>query len=146
MEDLKQEVKIENFSKPVSGEEIMKILEQMKNSICKIYKNDEFKGIGFFCSIPYENKSIKVMITSNQIIDSNYIKNNKQIDITLNDDKEKKTIILGKNLITYTNEKENYDITIIEIQENNINYMELKYHLILFNIIIMVKHQYHMVL
>ena len=65
------------------------------------------------------------MITSNQIIDSNFNKNNKQIDIIFNDDKEKKTIILGKNPITYIFDKEKYDITIIEIQENDINYIEL---------------------
>ena len=122
-ENLKQEIKIENFPKPVSEKGFLKILNQMKNSICKIYKSDGFKGIGIFCSIPYENRNINVMITNNQIIDANYIQNNRQINIILNDDKEEKTINIGNDQITYTNEK--YDITIIEIQENNINYIEL---------------------
>ena len=123
MENLKQEIKIENFPKPVSFEGYLKILAQMKNSVCKINKNDGYKGIGFFCSIPYENRKINVMITNNQIIDANYIKNNKQINVILNDDKEEKIINLENSPITYTNEK--YDITIIEIQDKNINYMEL---------------------
>ena len=102
-----------------------KILYQMENCICKIYNNDGGKGTGFFCKIVYNNYNIPVMITNNHIIDEKYIKENKSINITLNDDNITKTIILNDNRIKYTNKE--YDITIIEINsEDEINnFMDL---------------------
>ena len=102
-----------------------KILYQMENCICKIYNNDGGKGTGFFCKIVYNNYNIPVMITNNHIIDEKYIKENKSINITLNDDNITKIIILNDNRIKYTNKE--YDITIIEINsEDEINnFMDL---------------------
>jgi V8-like Glu-specific endopeptidase len=98
----------------------------MKESICKIYKNDGNKGSGFFCNIKHNNTLIPVLITSNHIIDENYIKENKRIEISLNNDKLKKSIIINKDGKIYTNK--DYDITIIEIfseKEDITNYMEI---------------------
>ena len=66
-------------------------------------------------------------MTSNQVINSDDIKNNRNISLYLGDNKKIKTIKLDNNRLRYTNEK--LDITIIEIKENedNLNntYLEL---------------------
>ena len=92
MNDLKKEVMIEKYPKPVSIEDTKKIVNQLENNICKIYKKDGSKGTGFFCNISYNNIIIPVMMTNNHVIDEKYIKENNEIQITLNDDKEEKII------------------------------------------------------
>jgi len=71
MEIIKGEKKINNFPEPVSIKGTMKILEQMKNSICKIYKAN---GTGFLCHIPYKNKYLNVLMTNYHVIDENFSK------------------------------------------------------------------------
>jgi hypothetical protein len=107
---------IEKYPKPISIEGTKKILYQMENCICKIYNNNDEgkKGTGFFCKILYNNYNIPVMITNNHVINEKYITENNNIDITLNNDKISKTIILNDNRKIYTNKE--YDITIIEIK------------------------------
>jgi len=115
MEDTKKEVIIEKYPRPISIKGTKEILNQMENCICKIYKNGEGKGTGFFCNIKYNNYNIPVMMTSNHVIDEKYIKENNNIELTLNDDNINKTIILNNNnRKIYTNVE--YDITIIEIK------------------------------
>ena len=94
----------------------------MKNSICKIYKCN---GTGFFCKISFKNKNFKALITNSHLINKEYIKNNKIIKISLNDDKEEKDLELNKRKIFLS---EIYDITIIEIKNSdniNVSYLEL---------------------
>ena len=81
----------------------------MNNSICRI--ND--KGNGFFVKIPYKSILLTVLITTNQVINTDDIQDKRNISIRLNNDKKIKTIKLDENRIMYTNEK--LDITIIEI-------------------------------
>ena len=112
---------IESSPRPVTIQETEIILSQMKNSICKIYKCN---GTGFFCNIIFKNFDFKVLITNFHIIDKKYIKDNKIIKISLNDEKEKKDIKLDKRKIYFNNK---YDITIIEIKNSdNINADYLK--------------------
>ena len=95
---------------PISLRETEKIVEQMKsNSICRI--ND--KGIGFFTKIPYKSKLLPVLITTNQVISTDDIRNEKNISLYLNNNKIIKTIKLDNTRLIYTNEK--LDTTIIEI-------------------------------
>ena len=115
-DEIIKELNNKKYPKPMTVEGTKKILEQMEKSICKIFKKDGSKGTGFFCKINYENKDIPVMMTNNHVIDNKYLNKNEEIEITLNDDKENKTIQL-KNRIIYTNE--DYDITIIEIKEKD---------------------------
>ena len=76
----------------------------MQNNIYKIYNNFGAKGTGFFCIYLKNNIIIPVMITNNHIIDEKYIKDNKEIQININDDKEEKIIIkLNDNRKIYTN-------------------------------------------
>ncbi len=55
MLDIIQEEFIQEQPIPVSIEGTKKILNQMENCICKIYKKNDDIGIGFFCKIPYHN-------------------------------------------------------------------------------------------
>ena len=81
---MSNEKKITNYPEFVNikGTEI--ILEQMKKSICKIYKGEGESGTGFFCCIPYKDQELEVFITNYHVIDENYIKNNEKINIGIN--------------------------------------------------------------
>ena len=95
---------------PVSLKQTEKIIEQMKsNSICRINN----KGTGFFTKIPYKSKLLPVLITTNQVINTDDIRNKINVSLYINNDKIIKLIKLDNNRIIYTNEK--LDITIIEI-------------------------------
>ena len=120
MEEIEKEKALNEYPKPVTIEGTMKILNQLQNCICKI-KNKNGNGTGFFCSI---NDNLKVLITNNHVIDEEILKENKRIQVSIDDDKEYKLIEL-KNKKVYTSIK--YDTTIIEINKNdNINnYLEL---------------------
>ena len=107
---MKGEKKINNFPEPVSINGTMKILEQMKYSICKIYKAN---GTGFFCHIPYKNTYLNVLMTNYHVIDENFIKENDVIKLTLNDDKDDKNISLDEDRKVYLNKE--YDITILTV-------------------------------
>ena len=99
---------IKGSSEPISYKTTNKIIETMKNCICRI-KFEEIFGTAFFCFIPYKNKKLPVMISNNHIINENILKNDK---ISVEIYNENKTIYLTDRKI-YTNRK--YDITIIEI-------------------------------
>ena len=83
----------------ISG--LLKIANQMKNSICKIF----------------ENNKLSVLVTNNHIIDDEYIKRNKNIHITMNDDTIEKDIILDESKTIYSSK--DYNLTIIEINEKD---------------------------
>ena len=58
-----------------------------------------------------------------------YIKENKKIEISLNDNEINEDIILSQEDIIYTSKKEEYDLIIIKLKEEkeymkNINYLE----------------------
>ena len=104
------------------------ILMQMNKSICMI--RGKTLGTGFFCLINYENKDIPCLITNYQTLDDEYIKENKKIEISLNDNKINEYIIVSKEDIIYTSKKDEHDLIIIKLKEGkeymkNINYLEL---------------------
>ena len=103
-----------------------KILEQMTKNICKINIGEE-RGTGFFCKIPFPNKDnmLPVFITNNHLINEKLLnEDNGKINIKIKEGESEKVIKLN-NRIKYNSIK--YDITIIEIKENDdINdFMEL---------------------
>ena len=113
---------------PVSLEGTRKILYQMENCICKIYKDNGEIGTGFFCEIPYNNNLLKVLITNNHILNENEIDNKKIININIiNKEKEEeiKKIEIDNTRKKYTNKV--LDVTIIEIKPKDeiYNYMEI---------------------
>ena len=119
MSDNDKEKLLDKYPKPVTIECTNIILNQMKECICKI-KNKKGKGTGFFCK--YNN--IKLMITNNHLIDEEILKENNNIIVSINDDKNEKINIKINDKKIYTSIK--YDITIIEIKEEKINnYIEL---------------------
>ena len=87
----------------------------MKSCICKIYKNN-ITGTGFFCKIPFQNQLLPVLITNNHVLKEEDIKIGKIIELTLNNNKEKKEIKINNSRKIITREKP--DITIIEIKPN----------------------------
>jgi V8-like Glu-specific endopeptidase len=119
MTEVEKEKALDLYPLPVTIEGTNIILEQMKKCICRI-ENKNGSGTGFLCYIPYKNKILEVMMTNNHIINEDIIKNNKSIEILLNDNKEKKIINIEKRKI-YTSIK--YDTTIIPInsEEDKIN-------------------------
>ena len=111
-------------SEPITLEETEKILEQMKKYICKINAN-EIYGTGFFLTFKFlDNAIINVLMTSYRLIDDEYLKENREINLLLNGN-DTKVIDLEKKRKIYSNK--DYDITLIELLKNdNINdYFEL---------------------
>ena len=128
LEDNIIEMKLNNYPKPVTIEETARILKQMKKNISKIYTFNG-NGTGFFCKIQYENKSINTFITNYHVINADYIKENKKINLSINDDSEIITININDINKRLIYSKMEYDITIIELKsEDNINdvyYLEI---------------------
>ena len=99
----------------------IKIIEkQMKHCICRIKNGDKIYN-GFFCNIEQnkENK-IRSLFTSYDIINDNDIKEKKNLELFLNNNKEYKLIKLDNNRKIYSDK--NLGIRIFIIQNNdNIN-------------------------
>ena len=101
------------------------IINQMKKNICKIKAKEQ--GTGFFCKIPFPDKDhmLKVLITNNHVINEDILyKKDAKISIFIKEEKKYKELNLNDR-IKYTNKE--YDITIIEIKENDgiNNFLEL---------------------
>ena len=119
MSDKEENINLKKLS-PVSSERTKKILYQMENCICKIYKNDDIIGVGFLCKILYKNNLLPVLVTNYHIL------NEKENDIKISIN-EKMKIIKKDNTRKKILIK---DITFIEIKPNKDhieekNYMEL---------------------
>ena len=119
MEDIKQEKYINTSPEPVSLEGTEKILFQMKNSICKIHKSNGSNATGFFCKIKYFNEQnlLPVLITNNHVLNEDDIADKKNVFITINNEKENKSIYIDESRKKYTSSK--FDITIIEIKKSD---------------------------
>jgi len=120
-----QEINIQNYPRPVSIEETIRILNQMKKCICKIYLDKGRSGTGFFCYIPFNNRIISALITNNHVLDSNYLKDNRMLNISINDEALFKKLKIEDDRNIYSNEA--FDITIIELKKEDgiVNYLEL---------------------
>ena len=125
METYKESLLI-GYPNVISYDCTKKILEQMEKCVCKI-KIGKIQGTGFFCKIPFPNKSnmLPVFITNNHILTREMLNQN---NAKITSDIKEKSDILELNLNNrkkYTNEDQ--DITIIEIKKNDEikNYLEL---------------------
>ena len=105
---------LKNSIKPISLPKQEEITRRMKKCVCKIHFSGG-NGTGFFAQIPFNNTKIKVLITSNHVLNAEDIKDKKIITFTIN--KEIKDIEMDKERKRYTSEK--YDTTIIEIKERD---------------------------
>ena len=113
----------------ISLENINKITEKMKFSICQVY--GDLTGTGFFCKIPYEGKSVPVLMTNYHIISDDFLKNNKSFKISINNGEIYDTININENSKIYSSIRDKYDIMIIKLKDENnkYNYLELNEHL-----------------
>jgi len=108
-----------NSVNPIPLEGMIKITEQMKYSVCKIYKIGA-NGTGFLCNMPYNSVKKPFLITNNHVLNEKDIEINKKIKISFNNDKIYKYLLIDKTRITLTNK--DLDFTIIEIKnKDNIN-------------------------
>ena len=107
---------IKNSTKPVSLEGMIKIIKQMKYSICKIHKI-ESTGTGFLCNLPYNSVKKPFLITNHHVLNEKDIENNKKIIISFNKLEILRDIPIDKSRIILTNK--DLDFTIIEIKEKD---------------------------
>ena len=112
-----QEIKRDNYPDCISLECTEKIIEQMKLKVCKILLK-EGSGTGFFGKIKFPNNKLRpALITNNHVINESILENeNNKIYYSTYNQKESKYIQLNDRM-KYTNK--DYDITIIEIKEND---------------------------
>ena len=122
-EDYIKEQRIEGSLNYLPRWKSKKIDEQLEKAICriKIYVKEIEKlkfGTGFLCKIPNPDEFVllPVLITNNHIIDEKKYKENREIEITFDDEKRTKKINTDLQRKFYTSEI--YDITIIEILPN----------------------------
>ena len=115
------------YIEPINISSSKKILDQMTNCICRIEVSNEKIGTGFFCKV----NSMNFLMTC--YIDEEYLKENKELNLALNDNNEYIKIDLGIQREIYFNKE--YDTTFIELKdEDNIkNYLELDDNLFMDN-------------
>ena len=101
-----------DYIEPINISCTKKILEQMINSICKIEVNNEKIGTGYFCKV----NSMNFLMTSYYIIDEKYLKENKEINILINNNENIKIDIEIQREIYFNKE---YGITIIELKDED---------------------------
>ena len=98
-----------------------KILNQIKNCVCKI--NGNKIGTGFFCKILYKNKLIPILMTNYRVLnDNNLLDIGKEINVYING--KLKIININKDNKIYSSEE--HDLVIIKLKDNFLdNYLEI---------------------
>ena len=123
---MEYEKKIKNSPDFVSMSGTQTILNQMRNSVCKI-KMNKTNGTGFFCKIPLENSTMNALMTNYHVLDENYYNQNGALNLFINNEEEVKIINLKIKRTTHFSKK--YDLTIIELKDDDKipinNYLEL---------------------
>ena len=106
---------------PINKTSTKKILKQMSNCVCKIIIIDGGQGTGFICKV----NTMIFLITCYNIIDEKYLKENKEINVSLNNDEEHIKINLGIEREIYPNKE--YNTIFIELKDEDKikNYLEL---------------------
>ena len=125
MEERIEEGIIKESIEPVTIRQTEEILKQMKKSICKI--KGKITGTGFFCYVYYKGKDIPCLMTNYHILDDNFIKIKKKVEISMNDNDINEVISIKEKDIIYLSSNNEYDTIIIKLQkeENYINYLKL---------------------
>jgi len=121
---MKKEKKIIGTLEPLNIDSTSKILEQLRKCICKIKLKGEY-GTGFFCKIPFGKETMKVLMTNEHVLKEKNLKENKKLNLLLNDEKEVLIINLEIERKSYFNK--DYDVTLIELKEEDKikDYLEL---------------------
>jgi hypothetical protein len=108
MEDRIEEGKIKGSISPITIKQNEKIIEQMKSSICKI--SGKLIGTGFFCNIELDGKKVHCLLTNYHVLDPQFIKENKNITISMNDNSINEEITVAEKDILYYSIRDEYDI------------------------------------
>ena len=108
----------------IEEEERKKLLKLGKYTTCKIITEEGF-GSGFFCKIPFQNSTLKVLFTNHHVLKRKDIIPGKIIRFAINN--EMNTIKITNNRKTWSNMT--LDFTCIEIfDEDNIkHFYEIEY-------------------
>jgi len=130
MEGKVEEGKITGAIDAIPLENIDKISEQMKTSICQIYAGNKM-GTGFFCNLPYKGKRIPVLMTNYHVISDDFLINNKKIKISINNGVKYNNIKIKENSKIFSSKTNEYDIMIIKLEEEKklYHYLDLDEHL-----------------
>ena len=112
-----EDYKVDNF--PMSTIEAMEsIINIMKNSICKIRINNGQQGTGFLCNVNLNDwDTLRFLITSDFFIDENDFVIGNKINISLNEGRISKEIIIEENRKNFTDKE--CGITFIEIKSKD---------------------------
>ena len=110
---------VDNY--PMSSIEAMKkMINQMENSICQISINSEVKGTGFLCNIILDDwETIKVLITTTFVLTGNDILPGTKINISFNNKKLNKEILIDQNRKAYICSNYMIDAIFIEIKKTD---------------------------
>ena len=110
---------ITNQPEPIPSAINKVLLEQGETNVCKIYKNNEFFGSGFFCNIQIDdwNNYAKVIMTNNHVLNNDDIQPYKTINFSIKNDTKFHEILIDNTREIYTDT--DYDITIIEIKKDD---------------------------
>ena len=123
---MNEKCKINGVIDSITIEKTEKIVNQMKNCICKIEGKEI--GTGFFCKINYNQTLIPVLMTNSKILAPEFLKLNKKVKLATNDDKNTKILNIDENDIIYISSSDKYDIIIMKLkdeEDNENNYLEL---------------------
>ena len=127
-DNIEKEKFISNYPIQDSIEGTEKILEQMKNCVCKIYKKKEH-GTGFFCKIHDKSREnyLYFLVTNNHVLNENDLESGNMVKFSLFNEKVMKKIVISENRKTYTNT--DLDVTFIQIKPNDKEIFEKVYYL-----------------
>ena len=117
-DDYIKEKELPNQPRAIPTEELITLVDLIKTNVCKITCKDGTHGTGFFCNIPIGWSNIlPALITNNHVLNINDIQPGETIKFSLNNDNKQYNILIDNTRKTYTNEF--YDVTIIQIKEND---------------------------
>ena len=117
----------ENYPEPIHAKGIEKILHQMKRCMCKIYKDDNAIGAGYFCKIVNLEKSfqIPVLLMNKNIFISINLNNNGVIKVSIDEDKTFLNINLDVSNIVHINESNNILVEIKNENNTKLDFIEI---------------------
>ena len=110
-EDYIEEKELANIPKAIPTQDLVILLDLIKNQVCKITWKDGSHGTGFFCNIPKDWNILKVLITNYHVLNENDIKPGQMIRFSMNNDCKDYKILIDKERKAYTDK--DYDVTII---------------------------------
>ena len=119
--DYNKELNPKNVCDSIYSEALPVIMEQTKNSVCRVNKKSKGTGTGFLCKIPFPDSFtlLPVLITNYHILAKKDIIEGNKIELNFNNEEKKIILTIDNSRKIYTSDEKEYDITIIEIKHND---------------------------